>query len=89
MFLVVAATLMTISLGGMGALRWTDFLGSTLAVVPILVGMKLGTNLRTLVSTPMFRTLILAVVMISGLHMMAGSITTVASAMQQWVGGEP
>lgn len=89
MFLVVAATLMTISLGGMGALRWADFLGSTLAVVPILVGMKLGTSVRTLVSTPMFRTLILAVVMISGLHMMAGSITTVASAMQQWVGGAP
>ena len=84
-FLVVAATLMTIALGGMGALGWADVLGSSLAVIPILVGMKLGAGLRALVSPPVFRTLILAVVMISGLHMIAGSVTSAASAMQQWV----
>ena len=85
MFIVVAATLMTIALGGMGALGWADVLGSSLAVIPILVGMKLGAGLRALVSPPVFRTLILAVVMISGLHMIAGSVTSAASAMQQWV----
>jgi len=84
MFLVVAATLMTVSLGGMGALGWADVLGSSLAVIPILVGMKLGTGLMTLVSPAVFRTLILAVVMISGLHMIAGSVMSAASAMQEW-----
>jgi len=86
MFLVVAATLVAISLGGMGAFGWADILASTLAVVPILIGMKLGAGLRALVSPPLFRTLILTILMISGLQMSASSGTTVASAMQQLVG---
>jgi uncharacterized membrane protein YfcA len=86
LYLVVASTLLTILLGGTGALGWKDALASTLAVVPILVGMRIGAGLRTLVSPPVFRTLILAVVMVSGLQMVAGSFTSVAAAMHHLVG---
>jgi uncharacterized membrane protein YfcA len=81
MFLVVAATLMTLTLGGFGALGWRDALISTCAVIPILVGMRLGTQLRALVSPPMFRRLILLVVMVSGVHLLWGSISSIASSL--------
>jgi uncharacterized membrane protein YfcA len=82
MFLVVAATLMTITLRGFGALGWMDLVGSAIAVIPILVGMKLGTGLRTLLSPPLFRKIIPGVVMLSGIHMISGPIAAaVASAM--------
>jgi len=89
MFLVVSSTLITLSLGGMGALGWAGFLGSSLAVIPILLGMKLGTGLRTFVSPPVFRKLILTVLLITGLHMTAGSVTSAASAMQAWTHHSP
>jgi uncharacterized membrane protein YfcA len=82
MFLVVAATLMTITLGSMGTIRWRDALVSTLAVVPIFVGIKIGAGLRTLGSPPLFRTLILGVVMISGLNLVAGVVGSIGSGMQ-------
>jgi uncharacterized membrane protein YfcA len=82
MFLVVAATLMTVTLRGFGALELADLLGSMLAVIPILVGMRLGTGLRTYLSPPLFRKIILAVVMLSGIHMISGPVAAaVASAM--------
>jgi uncharacterized membrane protein YfcA len=73
---------MTITLRGFGALGWADLVGSAIAVIPILVGMKLGTGLRTLLSPPLFRKIILGVVMLSGIHMISGPIAAaVASAM--------
>jgi uncharacterized protein len=81
MFLVVAATLMTIALRGVGALGWADVLVSALAVIPILVGMKLGTGLRTFVSPPLFRKLILGVVMLSGIHMISGPVAAAVAAV--------
>jgi len=81
MFLVVAATLMALTLGGMGALGWRDALVSTGAVVPILAGMALGTRLRSFVSPPMFRRAILAVVTISGVHLVSGSAAAIASVL--------
>lgn len=81
MFLVVAATLMTVTLRGFGALGWADLVGSTLAVVPILVGMKLGTGLRALLSPPLFRKIILAVVMLSGLHMVSGPVAAAVATV--------
>jgi hypothetical protein len=81
MFLVVAATIMTVTLRGFGALGWADLLGSTLAVIPILVGMKLGTRLRTLLSPPVFRKIILAVVMLSGIHMISGPVAAAVASV--------
>jgi uncharacterized membrane protein YfcA len=80
MFLVVAATLMTLALGGAGALGWRDALISTCAVIPILIGMRLGTQLRAFVSPPLFRRLILLVVMVSGVHLVSGPISSIAAA---------
>jgi uncharacterized protein len=81
MFLVVAATLMTITLRGFGALGWVDLLGSTLAVIPILAGMRLGTSLRASLSPPLFRKIILAVVMLSGIHMISGPVAAAVAAV--------
>jgi uncharacterized membrane protein YfcA len=75
MYLVVASTLLTVTLGGFGGLGWRDALISTCAVIPIIVGMRLGAQLRAFVSPPMFRRLILLVVMVSGVHLVAGSIS--------------
>jgi uncharacterized membrane protein YfcA len=68
-FLTVAATLLAIALGGMGALSWTDALISTLCVLPIFAGMWFGTKIRQFVSVELFRRLILGVVMVSGIHL--------------------
>ncbi len=81
MFLVIAAALMTLTLGGFGALGWRDALVSTCAVIPVLVGMRLGTQLRALVSPPLFRRLILLVVMVSGVHLVSGPISAIASSL--------
>jgi uncharacterized membrane protein YfcA len=81
MFLVVASTLLALTLHGFGALGWSDALVSTCAVIPIMVGMRLGTQLRAFVSPPMFRRLILLVVMVSGMHLVAGSISSIASSL--------
>jgi uncharacterized membrane protein YfcA len=84
MFLVIAATLMAITLGSIGALGWVDLLGSILAAVPIFIGMKFGTRLRTFVSPSLFRRIILGVVMISGIHMISGPVTvSIASVLHQ------
>lgn len=69
MFLVVAATLMAIVLGGDGLLAWSDALVSSAATLPVLLGMWAGTRTRQLVSTDLFRKLVLAAVMLSGLHL--------------------
>ena len=81
MFLVVAASLLTVTLGGAGALGWLDALVSTCAVLPILLGMRLGAQLRAFVSPPLFRRLILLVVMVSGVHLVSGSIASIASSL--------
>lgn len=81
MYLVVASTLLTLTLGGFGALGLADALISTCAVIPIMVGMRLGTGLRAFVSPPMFRRLILVVVMVSGVHLVAGSISSIAASL--------
>jgi uncharacterized membrane protein YfcA len=81
MFLVVAATLMTVTLGGIGALGWRDAIISSCASLPILAGMQLGTQLRALVSPVLFRRLILCVVMLSGIQLVSGSVTSIASAL--------
>jgi uncharacterized protein len=69
MFLVVAATLMAIVLGGGGLLDWSDALVSAGATLPVLAGMWAGTRTRQFVSAGLFRKLVLAVVMLSGLHL--------------------
>jgi uncharacterized membrane protein YfcA len=74
MFLAIAATLVTLALGGMGGLSWTDAAISTLATAPILLGMWLGTYVRKLVSPELFRKLILGVVAISGVHLIATAV---------------
>jgi uncharacterized membrane protein YfcA len=81
MFLVAAATLMTITLRGFGALGWTDLLGSALAVIPILVGMQFGTRLRTFLSPPLFRKVILAVVMLGGIHMISAPVAAAVASV--------
>ncbi len=68
-FLTVAATLLAVSLGGMGALSWTDTLVSTLSVLPILAGMWFGAKVRHFVSIELFRRMVLAAVMLSGVHL--------------------
>jgi len=81
MFLVVAAALMAVTLRGFGALGWADLIGSTLAVIPILVGMKLGAGLRVYLSPPLFRKIILAVVMLSGIHMISGPVAAAVATV--------
>lgn len=75
MFLTVAATLMTVMLGGKGLLSWSDAAISTLATLPIFVGMWIGTHVRQFVSADVFRKLILGVVAVSGFHLVASAIS--------------
>jgi uncharacterized membrane protein YfcA len=69
MFLVVAATLMAIALGGGGLMGWSDALISAAASLPVFLGMWAGTYVRQFVSPELFRKLILGVVMLSGAHL--------------------
>jgi uncharacterized protein len=71
-FLTVAAGLMTVALGAKGVLGWSDALISIASTLPIFVGMWVGTHIRQFVSAGLFRKLILAVVAISGLHLVLG-----------------
>jgi hypothetical protein len=88
MFLVVAATLMTITLGGMGTIGLSDALLSTLAVIPVLIGMKLGAGLRDFLSPAVFRKVILCVVMLSGINLTLGALRSAALAFSS-VGAPP
>jgi uncharacterized membrane protein YfcA len=79
MFLTVAALLMAITLGQMGALGWNDAIISTVSALPIFLGMWVGSHIRQLVSPELFRKVILGVVMVSGVNLiMNGMYTTVA-----------
>ena len=75
MFLTVAATLMTLTLGGKGLLGWSDAAISTLATLPIFAGMWIGTHVRRFVSAEIFRKLMLGVVAVSGVHLVASAIS--------------
>jgi uncharacterized protein len=75
-FLTVAASLMTITLGGIGLFGWSDATISLIATIPILGGMWIGRNIRTLVAPELFRKVILGVVMVSGMHMVAVGLAT-------------
>jgi uncharacterized membrane protein YfcA len=75
MFLTVAATLMTLTLGGKGMLGWSDAIISTLATLPIFAGMWIGTHVRQFVSADIFRRVILGVVALSGFHLVASAVT--------------
>lgn len=74
MFLVLSAAVMTIFLGGRGVMDWSDAAMSTLATLPIFVGMWGGTFVRQFVSQELFRKLILIVVAVSGSHLLLGGI---------------
>ncbi len=74
MFLTVAATLMTITLGAKGLLGWNAAMISTLATLPIFAGMWVGGNIRQFVSPELFRKIILGIVVASGLHLIAGGM---------------
>jgi hypothetical protein len=69
MFLTVAATVMAIVLGRVGALGWGDALISTGSALPIFFGMWVGSHIRTLVTPELFRKIILGVVMVSGINL--------------------
>jgi uncharacterized membrane protein YfcA len=68
-FLTVAASVMTITLGGKGVLGWSDALVSTVSALPIFVGMWVGSHIRQFVSAELFRKLVLGVVVLSGVHL--------------------
>ena len=66
MFLIVAATLMTLALGGEGLLSRSDAVVSVIASVPIFAGMWVGRRVRHLLSQSLFRKLVIGLVAISG-----------------------
>jgi uncharacterized membrane protein YfcA len=74
MFLVISAAVMTVFLRGKGVMSWTDAGISTLATLPIFVGMWAGGFVRNYVSQGLFRKLILVVVAVSGAQMLMVAI---------------
>jgi uncharacterized membrane protein YfcA len=75
MFLTVAATVMTITLGWKGVLGWGDALISTVSALPIFLGMWVGSHIRQLVSPEVFRKIILGVVMVSGINLIVSNMS--------------
>jgi uncharacterized membrane protein YfcA len=74
MFLVISAAVMTLFLHSRGVMDRGDAAISTLATLPIFVGMWAGAFVRQFVSPELFRKLILIVVAISGSQMLLLSI---------------
>ena len=92
MFLVLAAAVMTVFLGGRGVMDWSDAAISTLATLPIFVGMWGGAFVRQFVSPELFRKLILIVIAISGSHLLLAGIhyqPTRSSLISQAAGVQP
>jgi len=86
MFLTVAATVMTITLGWKGVLGWSDGLISTVSALPIFLGMWVGSHIRQLVSPELFRKIILGVVMVSGVNLVVNNMsTTIAGPINQFL----
>ncbi len=88
MFLVFASGFIGVAMGGLGHFHWADLAISTLASVPVLLGMRIGRPLRGRLPLGLFRKVILGVVMISGINLVGksefhqGLITVVHAATQ-------
>jgi len=74
MFLIVAATLMTLTLGGEGLLTRSDAVVSAIASAPIFAGMWVGRRVRHLLSQELFRKLIIGLVVTSGLLLVTDNL---------------
>jgi uncharacterized membrane protein YfcA len=67
---LTASTTLLLSLGGSGALSWTDLLVSAAMIIPIQLGMPIGRRLRGLVPAAVFRNLVLVTLAGAGVDML-------------------
>ena len=61
-----SSLVMAAGLSQIGLMNWERVLVSTLGIVPVWVGLKLGTPLRRRISPDLFRTLVILMLMASG-----------------------
>lgn len=66
MFLVVSSVLLTSALASSRQFDWHDVLISTLATVPVVIGMLVGQKLRDIIPADAFEKLVVLTVLLSG-----------------------
>ena len=76
MYLVIASIVLTLALGRAGAIGWAGAGLSLLCTLPILLGMRFGAGLRNKLPDALFRKMVLAVVILSGIDLCEPTFVT-------------
>lgn len=75
LYLVTSSALLALALSASSAFDATDVGISTLALIPVVIGMSVGQKLRTLISAEVFKAAVLLAVFLSGLGIIIKSAT--------------
>ncbi|MGB0631670.1 MAG: sulfite exporter TauE/SafE family protein [Alphaproteobacteria bacterium] len=70
----VSSLVMAAGLSHIGLMNWENALISTLGIVPVWIGLKLGGNIRRRISAGQFRNMVIAMLMASGVLLIVRAI---------------